>query len=58
MNVYERGTGDSLYDLSGYDLLITLYAAICFATILTTAYVYRRWKNEQEEDTQREAWKP
>ena len=55
-NLYERGTGESLYDLNGYDLLITLYAAICFATILTMTYVYRRWKNEQEEDTRREVF--
>lgn len=46
-NIYAEGTGKSLYDLNGYDLLITLYAAICFATILTMTYVYRRWKDEQ-----------
>ena len=54
--IYERETGKSLYDLSGYDLLVTLYAVICFATILTMTYVYRRWKNEREEDTQREVF--
>lgn len=55
-NIYAEGTGKSLYDLNGYDLLITLYAAICFATILTMTYVYRRWKDEQEEDTRREVF--
>ena len=55
-NIYERETGKSLYDLSGYDPLVTLYAVICFATILTMTYVYRRWKNEREEDTQREVF--
>ena len=54
--LYEMETGKSLYDLGGYDLLVTLYAVICFATILTMTYVYRRWKNEQEEDTQREVF--
>lgn len=54
-NVYWENTGwnvDEHYD--GYDYLLMLFLMLCFVTILTTTYVFRRWKNEQEEDKQRE----
>ena len=43
---------EEYYD--GYDFLLLFYLLLCYATILTTTYVFRRWKNEQEEDKERE----
>jgi len=55
--VYARDTGKNLWNLCGsYDLIMLLYSVLCFATILVTAYVFRQWKNEQEEDKKREVF--
>ena len=54
-NVYWENTGWNVYDnYDGYDFLLMVFLILCFVTILTTTYVFRRWKNEQEEDKQRE----
>lgn len=37
-----------------YEILILLYALICYATTLATIWLFRQWKNEHEEDKQRE----
>lgn len=56
-DVYERDTGKSTWDLyGGHDLLMLFYTVLCFVTILTMAYVFRQWKNEQEEEKQREVF--
>ncbi|MCM1174681.1 MAG: GHKL domain-containing protein [Blautia sp.] len=56
-DVYERNTGQSIWDLYGsHDLLMLLYSAFGFATILATAYVFRQWKNEREEDKKQEVF--
>lgn len=51
---YAGANVEEYYD--GYDFLLLFYLLLCYATILTTAYVFRRWKNEQEEDKQREVF--
>ena len=38
----------------GYEMLILLYALICYATTLAIVWLFRQWKTEQEEDRQRE----
>lgn len=38
----------------GYEILILLYAIICYATNLVIIWVFRQWKNENEEDKRRE----
>ena len=56
-DIYQRDTGQSPWNLSGsYDWLILLYSVLCFVTILVTTYVFRQWKNEQEEDKRREVF--
>lgn len=50
---YEKETTKSVFDLPGHSLLMTLYALICYVTILVMVYVFRKWKQEQEEDGQR-----
>ena len=55
LKVYWDGTGWNIYDnYDGYDFYMMFYMLLCYGTILATAYVYRRWKNEPEEDTRRE----
>lgn len=55
--VYQRDTGQSPFDLyGGYDLIVLLNSVIGFITIFVMTYVYRQWKNEQEEDRQREVF--
>lgn len=55
LKVYWDGTGWNVYDnYDGYDFYMMFYALLCYGTILATAYVYRQWKNEQEEDKQKE----
>lgn len=55
LDVYWEHTGWNIYDnYDGYDFYMMLYVMLCYGTILATAYVYRQWKNEQEEDKQRE----
>lgn len=55
--VYERDSGKPSFDLyGGYDYIILLYTLICFATIFVMTYVFRQWKNEQEEDKQKEVF--
>lgn len=56
-NIYERDSGKIVLDIYGYyDWLMLLYSAICFVTIFVMTYVFRQWKNEQEEDKQREVF--
>lgn len=50
---YEAGTTKSVYDLKGQSLLMVLYSLTCYFTILVMAYVFQRWKKEQEADEQR-----
>lgn len=38
----------------GYEMLIAIYAVICYATNLTIVWLFRQWKTEQEEDRRRE----
>lgn len=38
----------------GYEMLILIYAVICYFTTLATIWLFRQWKNEYEEDKQRE----
>lgn len=52
-NAYEAGTTKSVYDLKGQSLLMVLYSLTCYFTILVVAYVFQRWKQEQEADEQR-----
>ena len=55
LDVYWEHTGWNIYDnYDGYDFYMMFYMMLCYGTILATAYVYRQWKNEQEEDKQRE----
>ncbi len=37
-----------------YEMLIGIYAVICYATNLAIIWLFRQWKTEQEEDRQRE----
>lgn len=54
-DIYQRDAGQSPWYLYGsYDWLMLLCSLLCFVTILVTAYVFRQWKNEQEEDKKRE----
>ncbi len=56
-DIYQRDTGQSPWNLYGsYDWLMLLYSVLCFVTILVTAYVFRQWKNEKEEDKKREVF--
>ncbi|MDE7276648.1 MAG: hypothetical protein K2N98_07325, partial [Lachnospiraceae bacterium] len=56
-DIYQRDTGQSPWNLYGsYDWLMLLYSVLCFVTILVTTYVFRKWKNEQEEDKKREVF--
>lgn len=53
--IYKRDSGKYVLDIYGYhDWLMLFYSVICFMTILMMTYVYCQWKNEQEEDKQRE----
>ena len=53
--IYERDSGKSPFDLYGsYDLITLLYTVICYVPIFVMTYVFRQWKNEQEEDKQKE----
>ena len=55
LDVYWEHTGWNIYDnYDGYDFYMMVYVLLCYGTILATAYVYRQWKNEQEEDKQKE----
>lgn len=55
--IYERDSGKDVLDIYGYhDWLMVLYSVICFITIFVMVYVYRQWKNEQEEEKQREVF--
>lgn len=55
--VYERDSGKSPFDLYGsYDFIMLFYSVICFVTIFVMTYVYRQWKNEQEEEKQRKVF--
>lgn len=55
--IYERDSGKDVLDIYGYhDWLMVLYSVICFITIFVMAYVYRQWKNDQEEEKQREVF--
>ena len=38
----------------GYEMLIGIYAVICYATNLAIIWLFRQWKTEQEEDRQRD----
>ena len=50
---YEKESEKSVFDLPGHSLLMILYGLVCYITILVTVYVFRKWKQEQEEDEQR-----
>ncbi len=55
--IYERDSGKFVLDIYGYhDWLMLLYSVICFLTIFVMTYVFRQWKNEREEDKQREVF--
>ena len=55
--IYERDSGKDVLNIYGYhDWLMLFYSVICFMTIFVMTYVYRQWKNEQEEDKQREVF--
>lgn len=55
--IYERDSGKYVLDIYGYhDWLMVLYSVICFMTIFVMTYVFRQWKNEREEDKQREVF--
>ena len=57
LDIYWEHTGWDIYDnYDGYDFYMMFYMLLCCGTILATAYVYRQWKNEQEEDKQREVF--
>lgn len=53
---YEKETVKSVYDLPGHAPLMVLYGLVCYVTILVMVYVFRKWKQEQEEDGQRRAF--
>lgn len=44
----------ALSEKIGYEMLILVYAIICYATNLAIIWLFRQWKNEHEEDKQRE----
>lgn len=50
-NVLEQA---AMSEKIGYEILILLYAVICYATNLAIIWVFRQWKNEHEEDKRRE----
>lgn len=50
---YEKEAAKSVYDLPGHSLVMILYGLICYTTILVIVYIFRKWKQEQEEDEQR-----
>lgn len=54
---YESETPKSVYDLPGYCLLMALYSLISYTAILVSVYVFRKWKQEQEADGQRQVFK-
>lgn len=55
--IYERDSGKFVLDIYGYhDWLMVFYSVICFMTIFVMTYVFRQWKNEREEDKQREVF--
>lgn len=55
--VYMQNLGNSIYDIYGYhDLLLLLYSMVCFMSIFVMTYVFCRWKDEQEQDKQREVF--
>lgn len=55
--VYMWDAGKSVYDTYGYhDWLLILYSVVCFVTIFVMTYVFSRWKDEQEQDKQREVF--
>ncbi len=54
-NVYTRALEQEPLSVKiGYEMLILLYAIICYATNLAIIWLFRQWKTEQEEDKQRE----
>lgn len=54
-SIYERDVGKSVFDLYGsHDLILSLFTLLSFAVIVVTTYVFRQWKDKQEEDRQRE----
>lgn len=56
-DIYQRDAGQSPWNLYGsYDWLMILYSVLCFVMILMTTYVFRQWKNEQEEEKKREGF--
>lgn len=54
-NAYTSVLGQAaLSEKIGYEILILLYAIICYATNLVIIWVFRQWKDEHEEDKRRE----
>lgn len=49
--IYERDAGQSVFDLhGGHDLIMLFHSVLNFVVIVVTTYIFRQWKNEQEED--------
>lgn len=54
-NGYTDVLGETaLFPKLAYEILILIYALVCYITTLTTIWLFRQWKNEHEEDKQRE----
>lgn len=54
-NAYTSVLGQaSLSKKIGYEMLILIYAIICYAMTLAIIWLFRQWKNEHEEDKRRE----
>ena len=56
-NVYTRALEQEPLSVKiGYEMLILLYAIICYATNLAIIWLFRQWKKEHEEDKRREVF--
>lgn len=54
-NAYTSVLGQAaLSEKIGYEMLILIYAIICYAMTLAIIWLFRQWKNEHEEDKRRE----
>lgn len=56
-NVYTRALEQEPLSVKiGYEMLILLYAIICYATNLAIIWLFRQWKKEHEEDKRKEVF--
>lgn len=57
LDAYQNDSGKSLSNqYIAFDFVMILYPVICYITILAMVYLFRRWKNEHEEDKRKEVF--